>query len=105
MLVLVALLACAAALSQSEVTAAASPATPPFAGKIETADSSGNTGVHTSITRAGADTAYISYQDSANSEVLLAHRDAANWSSERAAGRGTSAGGTTGVGEANYTSS
>ncbi len=94
MLVLVALLACAAALSQSEVTAAASPATPPFAWKIETADSSGNTGVHSSITLAGADTPYISYQDSANSEVLLAHRDGANWSSELVAGRGNFAGDT-----------
>src|SRR5205823_968222 len=55
---------------------------------------SGSTGVHSSITLAGADTPYISYQDSANSEVLLAHRDGANWSSELVAGRGNFAGDT-----------
>src|SRR5437016_13188552 len=63
---------------------------PPFAWDLETVDANGDTGLSTSVALTDAGVPYISYIDSTQRLLRVAHRTPPNWSSEIVAGPGSS---------------
>lgn len=67
---------------------------PPFAWDLETVDANRDTGLSTSVALTDAGVPYISYIDSTQRLLRVAHRTPTNWSSEIVAGPGSYAGNT-----------